>query len=85
MVALRSQSGRTTTRSMITPVAATADNSESRRDRQRQAERLPRAVGDHAAHHHERALGEVHDAAGVVDDAEADTDQAIDAADGDTR
>ena len=44
---------------------------------------LQRAIGDHAAHHHERALREVHDAAGVVDDAEADADQAIDAADRD--
>ncbi len=51
-------------------------------ERQRQAERLQGAVGDHAAHHDERALGEVDDAARIVDHAEADADQAIDAADG---
>ena len=59
------------------------DDGDGGRDRQRQAKRLQRAIGDHAAHHHERALREVHDAAGVVDDAEADADQAVDAADGD--
>ena len=83
MVALRSHSGRTTTRSMTTPIGRHRDDGDRGRDRQRQAKSLQRAVGDHAAHHHERALREVHDAAGVVDDAEADADQAVDAADGD--
>jgi hypothetical protein len=40
------------------------------------------AIG-HAAQHYKRALREIHDAARVVDDAEADADQAVDTADGD--
>ena len=83
IVALRSHSGRTTTRSMTTPMAADRHDGDGGRDRQRQANGRQRAIGDHAAEHHERALREVHDAAGVVDDAEADADQAVDAADGD--
>ena len=38
--------------------------------------------GDHAAEHHELALGEVHHVGGVVDDGEAEGDQRVDRADG---
>ena len=49
----------------------------------RQAERGQQHVRDHAAEHHEDALREIHDAARVVDDAEADPDEAVDQADAD--
>ena len=83
IVALRSHSGRTTDAFDDDAGGRDRDDGDGRGDRQRQAKRLQGAVGDHAADHDECALGEVHDAAGVVDDAEADTDQAVDAADGD--
>ncbi len=80
----RSHNGRTTMRSRI--------DAERRRkvtmaekcgERQRQAVDFQRRARHHAAEHHEGALREIHDAASIIDDAKADADEAIDAADRD--
>ena len=81
IVALRSHSGRTTSRSITTPSAATATVASAPATDERQPEHGQQHGRHHAAEHHEGALREVHDPARVVDDAEADADQAVDAAD----
>ena len=63
-----------------TPTAAVAGDGDQRGERQRQAGHVGED-GDHAAEHHELALGEVHHVRGVVDDGEAEGDQRVDRAD----
>ena len=81
IVASRFHNGRTTRRSDHNAEHGDQRDREHRGHGQRQPVGLERNVGEHAAQHHERALGEIHDAAGIVDDAEADADQPVDAAD----
>ena len=62
-----------------TPTPRHRDGDE-RSERQRHARHVGED-GDHAAEHHELALGEVHHVGGVVDDGEAESDERVDSAD----
>ena len=84
MVLCRFHSGRTTMRSSRMPSPATSPMARIAASGSGRPNRVERDVGDHAAEHHERPLGEIDDAAGVVDDAEADADEAVDATHRDT-
>ena len=67
---------------------ATAPNSADDGDGERERHPVAEAVPDHEhvagerAEHHEVALGEVHELGGLVDEDEAEGDQAVDAPDG---
>ena len=63
-----------------TPDGGGAGDGDERGERERQAGHVGED-GDHAAEHHELALGEVHHVRGVVDDGEAEGDQRVDRAD----